>query len=449
MTDDCDSLRNALAGTWGSSELLLCIFHILQAQWNWLWDGKHGVEKDDRPVLLNLFRNVLYAEGEAELAVQLEMLYADPVCNKYPQYQAHLMRDTFPKMEAWSLAHRVVNRLPTSNNNTNNLVECSFRYTKEDQFNRHKAYNLPDLLSILLDRSQFYANKCVDAGNNVLESWLRNCHSKYVKQLPNINPDEIVQIGPHSFLVPSESVPDTSYLVDLVMRSCTCPQGKLRGPCKHKNIVSVTKMLPSFDVLPTNNPEMRRLLMYLGTGKTMDMDWFLPLQADAALQSVPSLPAVLPPEQDIVLHPEVDDRDSAIPVSTEDVKMKLQSVMSSLHEKLAARIQHDPAGYQKALTALEKSVQKLPSTVDSALQKSLYCFGKSVTEVRLLVLKLKIFNLSFVGCFCKEEEEDWTDSCPGHCKVPQDVQATWKQECCAGQAKTGHKTGCADGSWGR
>ena len=34
MTDDADSLRNALTGTWGSSELLLCIFHILQAQWN-------------------------------------------------------------------------------------------------------------------------------------------------------------------------------------------------------------------------------------------------------------------------------------------------------------------------------------------------------------------------------------------------------------------------------
>ena len=134
------------------------------------------------------------------LAEQLEILYADPVCNKYPQYQAHLMRNTFPKMEAWSLVHRIINKLPTNNNNTNNLVECSFRYTKEDQFSRHKAYNLPDLLSILLDGSHFYANKCVDAGNNVLESWLRNCHSKYVRQVPNIDPEEIVQIGPKSFL---------------------------------------------------------------------------------------------------------------------------------------------------------------------------------------------------------------------------------------------------------
>ena len=92
-----------------------------------------GVEKDDRPVLLNLFRNVLYAQSDDDLSVQLVRLYADPVYKRYPQYKTHLIEDTFPKMEAWCLAHRVINKLPTSNNNTNNLVECSFRYTKEDQ----------------------------------------------------------------------------------------------------------------------------------------------------------------------------------------------------------------------------------------------------------------------------------------------------------------------------
>ena len=273
-------------------------------------------------------------------------------------------------------------KLLASNNKTINLVECSFRYTKEDQFNRHKAYNLPDLLSILLDRSQFYADKCVDAGNNVLESWLRNCHSKYVRKLPNINPEEIVQLGPHSFLVPSESVSETSYLVDMEMRSCTCPQGQLRGPCKHKHIVSVSKMIPSFDVLPTSNPE-RRIFMYLGTGQTMDMNWFLPLQADTAPPDVSAVPAVQVHEQSTVSDHLVVDRDTVTPVSTEVVRLKLQSVMSALHDKLAARIEHDPAGYEKAIAALGKTVERLPSTVDSALQKSLHCFGKSVTEVRI------------------------------------------------------------------
>ena len=95
---------------------------MLQAQWNWLWDGKHSVEKKDKPVLLNKFKQVVYAESETELSNKLEELYADPVCIKYPQYQKHLIVDTFPKIHAWSLSHRISKNLPTSNNNTNNLV---------------------------------------------------------------------------------------------------------------------------------------------------------------------------------------------------------------------------------------------------------------------------------------------------------------------------------------
>ena len=72
-------------------------------------------------------------QSEEELSAQLEIVYADPVGLKYPipQYQRHLTRYTFPKMAAWSLAHRITNKLTNFNNNTNNLVECSFRYTKE------------------------------------------------------------------------------------------------------------------------------------------------------------------------------------------------------------------------------------------------------------------------------------------------------------------------------
>ena len=36
--------------------------------------------------------------------------------------------------------------------------------------------------------------------------------------------------------------------------------------------------------------------------------------------------------------------------------------MNSLHDKLAARIEHDPAGYEMAIAAQEKSIQKVPST---------------------------------------------------------------------------------------
>ena len=104
-----------------------------------LRDAKHSVDKQDRPKLLNLLRKVVYAETKTDLQVCLEEL--NLTCLKYQQYQRHLTEDTFP--------YRVTNSLPTSDNNTNNLVETSFRYTKEKQFNRHKAYNLPDMLSLI------------------------------------------------------------------------------------------------------------------------------------------------------------------------------------------------------------------------------------------------------------------------------------------------------------
>ena len=333
----------------------------------------------------------MYAESETELSDKLEELYANPVCIKYRQYQKHLIVDTFPKIAAWSLSHRISNNLPTSNNNTNNLVETSFRYTKEDQFNRHKAYNLTDLLAILLDESEFYCNKFVDAANNRLQSWLKNCHSRYITKLPSIDPDKIVHVGGHTYLVPSESDTDITYLVDMDMRLCSCPMGQLRGPCKHKYLVSVSKIVPSFDVLPTQHPAMRQQFMFIGTGENMDIDWFLPMQCESLNTEHPC-----PQDSDDVQHSyqDNDDQDNApVPgndnsqlvqvqaISPDIVSTKLATVMKKLHDKIAARISHDPTGYDKALAVLDRTVDRLPATVDTALQKVLYSFGKSVTQV--------------------------------------------------------------------
>ena len=71
-----------------------------------------------------------------------------------------------PRKDEWSLVYRYKNKLTTHNVNTSNYAEVSFRLTKENQFNRVKAYNLPDLLDIILDDSVYYVNRCIDVGNN-------------------------------------------------------------------------------------------------------------------------------------------------------------------------------------------------------------------------------------------------------------------------------------------
>ena len=343
---------------------------------------------------------MLYAETEDERANKLEDLYADNSVNKYPQYQKHLIRDTFPKMQAWSIARRVSDKLPTSNQNTNNLVESSFRYTKDIQFNRIKAFNIPDMLSLVMDKSEFYINKAIDAANNRIAGWLRNCHSRYVIKKPKINPDKIVKISEDVYLVPSESDPNVSYVVDMVLRCCACPQGRLHGPCKHKKIVSESFNVPSFDIIPTQCPKMRQVFMFLATGTMKDLDWFLPVQADPVTEPCnprtepdtpgieshdPSIETPIIEPMDISIEDSVDREmvvdSTTAGIDSDRVKEKLRKVISKLENKILSRIDHDPSGYDKALDNLNKTIEKLPSTVDSALQKTLHAFGKTVTQV--------------------------------------------------------------------
>ena len=264
LTDDSDSERNALSAAWSQITLLLCQFHLLQALWQWLWSGSHKIEMKDRAPLLQMFRKMVYSDTnelfeEAENELKENVLY-----HKYPAFMKHIEDDILPRHQEWSLVYRINEKLPTSSINTTNYVESSFRWTKEWQFNRHRAYNLLDLLHIVMDDSQYQARKCIDMANNVLTSRLKNRKSRYLSKKTNIDHTKIVKIDETTFLCPSETKKETFYTVDMALRLCECYMGRLKGPCKHKSVVSETQNIPSFDVVPTENPEMRALFMYLG-----------------------------------------------------------------------------------------------------------------------------------------------------------------------------------------
>ena len=95
--------------------------------------------------------------------------------------------------------------------NTTNYVKISFRITKDNQFNRIKAYNLPDFLDIVLDDSVYYVQRCI--GNNRV-SQIRNHNSRYLSKKCNIDPTKIVTFDvdvPNSYLVPSERIEGKMY----------------------------------------------------------------------------------------------------------------------------------------------------------------------------------------------------------------------------------------------
>ena len=55
MSDDDSKQIKALHTVYPNATVLLCLFHILQAVWRWLWDSHHHVEKKDRPHHLSAF----------------------------------------------------------------------------------------------------------------------------------------------------------------------------------------------------------------------------------------------------------------------------------------------------------------------------------------------------------------------------------------------------------
>ena len=62
MTDNCDELHQSLSQNWPEATLLLCTFHIHQQVWRWLYESCHGIAKDDRVVIMKLFRKIIYAK---------------------------------------------------------------------------------------------------------------------------------------------------------------------------------------------------------------------------------------------------------------------------------------------------------------------------------------------------------------------------------------------------
>ena len=382
ITDDSESERQALLSAWPQLVHLLCQFHLLQALWQWLWSANHNIQKDDRAPLLKMLRELVYSDSDKLFKKAEKDMKKHPLYKKYPGFRKHIEEDVLPRHELWSVLYRIKEKLPTSSVNTTNYVESSFRWTKEWQFNRHRSHNLYDLLQIIMDDSQYHARRCIDMANNVLTSRLLNQKSRYLSKKTSIDHTKIVRIDENSFLVPSETKKDVFYNVNISLRLCECYMGQLKGPCKHKNIVSETQNIASFDVVPTQNPEMRAVFMFLGTGKKPDPNWFKPLSSAATNQfeSTGLLDRI-----DLATDVEMDDVDvheehtSAIPSEekVEALKNKLKQTLDMLQGKICQRIGNDIAGYEKALKTFEKHVERLPTTTDSALQKSLCTFGET------------------------------------------------------------------------
>ena len=221
ITDDDAAERNSLFHAWPGAILLLCMFHFLQALWGWLWKAEHKIEKQDRPSLFNLVKKLVYEDSTEGFNRALDAMKNAQIYKKYEHYKAHVEHDILPRNSEWSLKERFENKLPTHNQNTTNCVEYSFRMTKDIQFTRLKAYNITELVDICLDDSKLYSRRCVDVSHNRNYHLFTNQKSKYLYKNNKIDSKQIIQQSRTQFLVPSETIQDKLYKVDIESGLCT------------------------------------------------------------------------------------------------------------------------------------------------------------------------------------------------------------------------------------
>jgi len=254
MTDDSSAIKNALAVVWPDVRQLLCLFHVPQAVWRWLWDGSHGINKADRKVLMQEFQAIMRETSAEDAERKLHDLL--DTCD-YEQFTSHVEK-LWERKEEWCMAYRldVINR----GNNTNNYAEATFRVLKDIILTRLKAYNpvaLLDFVVVVLEK--YYCGHLLKASFGRLEKpylmyqKVRDKAAEFVES----RPDAVVAVGSSLYEVKSSKLDGAVYEVNCDAGVCSCFSGQQGGFCKHQAAVHVC-FGTSFPNCPLLSPDDRK-----------------------------------------------------------------------------------------------------------------------------------------------------------------------------------------------
>lgn len=394
MTDDADAEINALHTVWPEAKHLLCVWHVLNAVWRWLWKSDHNIMKDDRPYLLQKFRALLYAKSSSEYDKKKTELLSDKTFLKYPNFINHLIKVYFNRQDVWAIFVRNEKKLPTHSTNTSNFVEASFRLTKDGQFNRTKAYNLPDLIDILFDDSVYYKKRLLDIGNGRFGAF-SNTKSRYLLKKTNIQEKQIFDIGESHFIVESESTPDVHYQVDMNSGFCECKAGVNCGPCKHKKAITKYKGLAEFTVLPECDAKARALYHYIAEATVCKSSWYRDLKDTSEnIQNVTDFvdkrTENIKRNDPIIIGEEVNIDNSNLDYSSTEESIEEESSEEETVDKFIGAmdafktkiISSYVPGMKNGLKRFTKYLQKVTKGNVNTLTQSLYKIGSDITTKR-------------------------------------------------------------------
>ena len=321
VCDDSSSLHAALKITWPLVIILLCIFHVLQALWNWLFKAGNKIELQDRKLLINNFKNLVYAENINDFQTEYEKLIALPQAQKYDKFIKHVDH-LYDRKEMWAFAYR--KNILVRGHNTNNFAEASFRIFKDIILKRLKAFNIISLMNFITQNlEEHYSSKLLlfvydrERKPYLAYKTKLNLGEKYL----NLLEESIVVLDENLYQLTSSSNTNKSYTVDSTAGVCTCYAGSQGSFCKHQVAVHL-KYNIDFPNSPLLSLEDKKELLFISQGVVnVDEEFFKPMLKSPVKQVDNVESDIIIPD---IISPEINE--CAVAVMEEDlISESLQS----------------------------------------------------------------------------------------------------------------------------
>lgn len=215
----------------------------------------------------------MYAENEEILDSGVANIHN--LSNKFPQFVKRF-DNFYCRKTQWVLLFRL--NYITRGNNTNNYAEASIRVLKEIVLSRNKAYNVTALVeSISKVWEDYFTNRILDHAH-VRKDEIARGYFALFKQMNHLDLKNIIDHHNGLYSVPSSSIGDMYYIVNMSIGVCNCKVGRVGAFCKHQAWLHKHFNLPLPNAPPVTSKE-RYLLGQLALGeKCPSLDWFLGLK---------------------------------------------------------------------------------------------------------------------------------------------------------------------------
>lgn len=389
LSDDSEAERQSLHEVFPEATLILCVFHLLQAVWRFLWEGKNNIRKDHRPQLLSAVKKITFAGSVIALEEAYAEIQANDIASLYPNYLAHCKK-LYDRRQAWAVCYR--HHLLVRGNNTNNYAEAAMRILKDQIFERVRAYNMVQLLDFLVTRlPSYYERRLIDLANGRVNVTVSK---RFLPGGSSIPKGDIIKVDGHNYEVRSQSKQDIVHHIDTSIWTCTCTAGMNGAPCKHQYAVVKNFGESSLNFLHLRDPHQREHLLFIATGeKNVRPGWFTPLpitgmttdvnpEGMANGGDVEPMPSTSSGTAEMLQQNEVNVRSSNLSdYENDDIvnagAIKLASTEASLHScttRLIEKLRKDPGELIEPAEAFIRQFNSIKT--NSALATALKTFGK-------------------------------------------------------------------------